>query len=86
MHIGTKAEGLQLLDSQIETLTQLAKKTDTERVLRIVEILIKADGSMRYALSKRTMLETALIRASRAATVVSVNDLMQQITELKKTD
>ncbi len=84
MHVGTKAEGIQLLDSQVQTLSDLAKRTDTERVLRIVEILISADSSMRYALSKRTMLETALIRASRAATVVSVEDLMRQITALKK--
>ncbi|MFC1467417.1 DNA polymerase III subunit gamma/tau [Verrucomicrobiota bacterium] len=84
MHVGASGEGVQLLDSQVESLKALAAKTDTERVLRIVDILIKADGSMRYALSKRTMLETALIRASRAATVVSVDDLLKQIADLKK--
>lgn len=84
MHVGANSDGVQLLDSQVEALQALAKRTDTERVLRIVDILIKADGSMRYALSKRTMLETAMIRASRAATVVSVDDLLKQIADLKK--
>lgn len=84
MHVGANGEGVQLLDSQVAALQVLAKRTDTERVLRIVDILIKADGSMRYALSKRTMLETSLIRASRAATVVSVDDLLKQIADLKK--
>jgi DNA polymerase-3 subunit gamma/tau len=86
MHIGTSGDGIQLLDSQVAALKALATQTDTERVLRIVDILIKADGSMRYALSKRTMLETALIRASRAATVVSVDDLLKELTALKKND
>lgn len=84
MHIGAAGDGLQLLESQVAALTSLAAKTDAERVLRIVEILIEADGSMRYALSKRTLLETALIRASRAATVVSVDDLLRQLADLKK--
>ena len=84
MHIGASGDGIQLLDSQVDALKNLATQTDTERVLRIVDILINADGSMRYALSKRTMLETALIRASRAATVVSVDDLLKQLTDLKK--
>jgi hypothetical protein len=36
-----------------------------------------------YALSKKTLLETALIRCSRAAVVVSLDEIMRRIEELK---
>ena len=64
--------------------TALASRSLSDgRLLRIIELLIDADSRMRYALSKRTMLETALIRASRAATVATIDELMKQVAALK---
>ena len=59
-------------------------ETKAGRVLRIIDALIETDGRMRYALSKKTLLETGLIRCSRAAETVTVNELLKQVAELKK--
>ena len=48
-------------------------------MLRITDILAETEGRMRYALSKRTLLETALIRCARAARVVSLEEVIKQI-------
>ena len=83
LHAGKQTAEFDLPETQIETLKKQAAKSSDGRLLRIIELLIDADSRMRYALSKRTMLETALIRASRAATVATVDELMKQVLELK---
>ena len=83
MHAGKNAAAFDLPEMQIDTLKKQAAKSSDGRLLRIIELLIDADGRMRYALSKRTMLETALIRASRAATVATIDELMKQVAALK---
>jgi len=85
MHAGKNAAAFDLPETQIDTLKKQAAKSSDGRLLRIIELLIDADSRMRYALSKRTMLETALIRASRAATVATIDELMKQVTALKST-
>jgi DNA polymerase-3 subunit gamma/tau len=83
MHAGKNAAAFDLPETQIDTLKKQAAKSSDGRLLRIIELLIDADSRMRYALSKRTMLETALIRASRAATVATIDELMKQVAALK---
>jgi DNA polymerase-3 subunit gamma/tau len=83
LHAGNRAADFDLPETQIDTLRKQAAKSSDGRLLRIIELLIDADSRMRYALSKRTMLETALIRASRAATVATIDELMKQVAALK---
>jgi DNA polymerase-3 subunit gamma/tau len=85
LHAGKKIDAFDLPETQIETLQKQAAKSTDGRLLRIIEILIDVDSRMRYALSKRTMLEAALLRASRAATVATIDELMEQIAALKGT-
>lgn len=83
IHAGKSTAAFDIPAAQIELLKKQAEKTSDGRLLRIIDLLIDADGRMRYALSKRTLLEASLIRASRAATVATIDELMQQITALK---
>ncbi len=83
LHAGEKTDAFDLPEAQIETLKAQAAKSTDGRLLRIVDLLIDADSRMRYALSKRTLLEAALIRASRAATVATIDELMKQVAALK---
>jgi len=83
LHAQGNLDAFDLAETQIKSLKKQAGSTSSGRVLRIIDILIEADSRMRYALSKRTMLETALIRSSRAATVATVDELMQQVAALK---
>jgi len=77
---------VELTEAQRDVLTAQCAMTDTERVLRIVSILSDADDRMRFALSRRTLLETALIRAARAATVVHLEEILKRINELRGSD
>ena len=80
---GKKATAFDLPETQLGTLKAQSEKSSDGRLLNIIEILIETESRMRYALSRRTILEAALIRASRAATVATVDELMQQIAALK---
>lgn len=84
MHAGKNLDAFDIPAAQADVLKKQAEKTSDGRLLRMIDLLIEADGRMRYALSKRTLLEAALIRASRAATVATVDELMQQVAALKK--
>ncbi len=83
MHAEKDLEAFDIPSTQVDLLKQQAEKTSDGRLLRIIDLLIDADGRMRYALSKRTLLEASLIRASRAATVATVDELMQQVAALR---
>jgi DNA polymerase-3 subunit gamma/tau len=78
------ADALDTTEAQLESLKKQAGNTDAERVLRIIGVLTKADQDMRYALSRRTLLEVSLIRAARAATVVSVDQVIKKLAALRE--
>jgi len=84
--ISTKgdASAMEVTQNQIDVLKKQAGSTQAERILRIIDILTDADSRMRYALSQRTLLEVAIIKSSRAATVASVEQIIEQIGQLKK--
>ncbi len=84
LYAGKGVAALELSDVQIKFYEEHAAKTEAGRVLRIIDALVETDGRMRYALSKKTLLETGLIRCSRAAETVTVNELLRQVAELKK--
>ncbi len=70
-------------ESERKAMLAQASECAPDRVLEVVQILADAESRMRYALSRRTLVETALIRAARAATVVSIDELVQQLNALK---
>ncbi len=78
-HAPELASTFDLTEVQIEGLKTQAKLSDGEKLLRVVEILTEAASQARFALSRRTVVEVALLKAARAATVVSIDELIQQI-------
>jgi len=72
-----------LTDDQIARLKTAAAQLDPDRLLRIVEILIEADARMRYALSRRTLLEIALVRGCRAARVASLDEVLRTVQQAR---
>lgn len=79
---GGELDQSELTDSQIATLREDAAGLEAGRLLRVVEILMESENRMRYALSRRTLLETAVIKSARAATVVSIDELIRQVETL----
>jgi DNA polymerase-3 subunit gamma/tau len=84
LYAGSGASALELPEAQLQFYQARAPETEAGRVLRIIDALVEADSRMRYALSKKTLLETGLIRCSRAAETVSINELLKQVADLKK--
>ena len=70
---------LETTDAQISVLKTQAGMADTERLLRVSQLLSDSEARMRFALSRRTLLEVALIRCARAATVVSLEDILLKL-------
>ncbi|MDF7825512.1 DNA polymerase III subunit gamma/tau [Pontiellaceae bacterium B12227] len=84
LYAGNDANALELPEAQLEFYKTQAPDTEAGRVLRIIDALVETDGRMRYALSKKTLLETGLIRCSRAAETATINELLKQVADLKK--
>jgi DNA polymerase-3 subunit gamma/tau len=84
LYAGKDASALELPEAQVRFYQDLASETEAGRVLRIIDALVETDGRMRYALSKKTLLETGLVRCSRAAETATINELLKQVAELKK--
>lgn len=84
LQVGDSTEGSDMLDFQAEALKEYGAMTNTGRVIRVLEILSEAQSRMKYALSKRTLLETALIRCARAATVVTLEEILGKINALRE--
>jgi len=84
LYAGQDVAALELPEAQLRFYQEHASGTEAGRVLRVIDALVETDGRMRYALSKKTLLETGLIRCSRAAETVTLNELLKQVAELKK--
>jgi DNA polymerase-3 subunit gamma/tau len=83
LNVDNIGEGLDLTETQVAVLKQQAQLTQTGRLLRVTEILADVEDRMRYTLSKRILLETALIRCARASVVVSLEEILAQINEIR---
>lgn len=66
----------ELADAQLATLKKLATLLSPGRLARVVEILIEAQGQIRHALARRTVLEVSLIRAARTSVVATLDEVM----------
>ncbi len=84
LHAPDSAAALDITEVQRTQLKEQADKTDAGRVLQVVQLLTDAENRLRYALSRRTLVETALIRAARAATVMSIDELLKELNSVKE--
>ncbi|MFC1461055.1 DNA polymerase III subunit gamma/tau [Verrucomicrobiota bacterium] len=84
LQAGKDVSDLDLTGALPDVLKEQADLTNVDRLLRITEILVETMDRLRYALSKKTLLETALIRCTRASVMVSLDDLLKQVKDLKK--
>ena len=73
----------ELTETQIEALKSRAVGLEPSRILRVVEILTAAEDRMRHALSRRTLLEIAVIKSARAANVISIDELIREVQALR---
>lgn len=72
-----------LTDSQLEVVRRQSSLLDPSRFSALLDILIEVESRLRHSLSKRTLLETGLIRAARAAKHVTLDEVLRQVEALK---
>jgi DNA polymerase-3 subunit gamma/tau len=84
LHVEDDTGREDLTPGQLEVLREQAGRTDTERLLRIVDILTQAGERMRFSLCRRTLMEAALIRAARASVTVSLEEIIDRIDALRQ--
>ena len=84
--LGGDTTALDVTPGQLEVLEQQAGLADAARVLRVAEHLAELEGRIRQALSRRTLLETTLVRCCRAATTATIDQLIRQLAELQATE
>ena len=80
---GGGTDTLDLTDAQVEAVKRHGENLEAARILRIVDILTDVEDRMRTAMSRRTLLETGLIRSARAATIVTIDELIRMVDALR---
>ncbi len=83
LNVDDARAALDLTPEQVTALEAQAKLTNTGRLLRVVTVLSESEDRMRFALSRKVLLETALIRCGRAATVVTLEEILEKINALR---
>jgi len=73
---------LDVAETQRDVLRKQGAKTSAGRVLRIVSILTDSEQRIKYALSKRTLLDTTLIRCARAADTATLEEVLARLNAL----
>ena len=75
-------QSMDVISTQVEVMKAQAGLANADRLLRMAEVLAQTEDRIRFALSRRTLVETALIRCARA-TAVSIDDLIRRVDELQ---
>lgn len=84
MYLKDNAVDSEVAPENLTVLKEQASGTSPDRILRITEILIETMDRLQYALSRKTLLETALIRCARAASVVGIDELIERVRCLQE--
>jgi len=63
-------------EHQWNTYQEQSAKIDPDRLIKIVELLILTQGQLKFALSRRIVIETSLIRCARASRVATLDQVI----------
>ena len=75
---------LELPEDVYGELCKIADNADGHRLLRIIEIFTEAEGSLRYSLNPRVVLESACIKASQPENDYNIDALLSRINKLEE--
>ena len=77
-------EIVNLPDETYKRIEGIAKISDGHKLLRVTEILAKAETDLRYSTSGRITLETAVLKCSMPETDYNIDALIGKINELER--
>ncbi len=79
---GEKA-GLDLPDDELDVLRKQAKTVEADVTLRVLDILAAAEGRIKWAASKRILLELTVLKAIHARNAVSLDSVLNTLNDLR---
>jgi len=74
---------LEVSEAEKESITAQAEQIGADALTRIMEVLTDCEGGLRNAASKKIFVEVALLRAIQARDAVSIDAVLQQLTQLQ---
>lgn len=77
-------EIINLPDETFKRIEAIAKNCDGHKLLRVTEILAKAETDLRYSTSGRITLETAVLKCSMPEADYNIDALIGKINELER--
>ncbi|MCR4621317.1 MAG: DNA polymerase III subunit gamma/tau [Clostridiales bacterium] len=78
------AEICQVTEDTAKRLTEQAKHFETNRLLRSMDMFIKAEGDMRYAANPRSVIEMCAVRSARVSREKTPEGLTERLEALEK--
>lgn len=69
---------------KMQKLKSIAAETDGRTLLRATEVLVKAEGDLRYAVDSRITLEAAIFKAATPQTEYDIDSLLVRIEALER--
>jgi DNA polymerase-3 subunit gamma/tau len=82
-HVADDSLEIDATPEQVRVVRTHAGLAEPARVLRIAELLTDLEGRLRYALSRRTLLDVALVRCCRAATAATLDEVLRRLAALR---
>ncbi len=74
---------LEVSETEAASLREQAKMADTGAMSRIMEVFTDAESRLRDAVSKKILLEVALLKAIEARSAVSLDAVLKRLQELR---
>lgn len=81
-HAPEMAADFDLTASQLDTLKAQAAMADGEKLLRVMDVLTETANQARLSLSPRTVVEVGLMKAARAATAASLEEVIRMVRDM----
>jgi DNA polymerase-3 subunit gamma/tau len=78
------AVALDVPETELALLKSQKDRIDSDAVLRIIDELTGVEGRLRYALSKRVLLEIALVKAIKSRGMIGLDGILRKLNELKQ--
>lgn len=78
------AEVLGVSQDTLEQLKELSKKTETETLMRFIQIFSELSGEIRYSPQKRVLTEIAIVKMMRPQMGQDITSLTQRVAQLER--
>ncbi|MEA2012340.1 MAG: DNA polymerase III subunit gamma/tau [Verrucomicrobiota bacterium] len=81
---GTAKSLIDMHNEEVHFVQEMAKKHSAPSLQQLLQELIVKEAQLKYAANKRISLEVTLVSSARNANLVNIDDLLQQLNQIKR--